>query len=165
MFTDANGAKLASGGLSYEVDAMLSLESFDNKLSVGVTYMGSALFGEDQNTLTGIAIYGLALYGVKGHYRLFEPDMGFSPYGSLSLGLSHFSTPEITSGSSVLVEGGNAFSFGLRPEVGLDINGVLISASYIVPMKYTVESGTGNFDGTAGAFMISLGYRKYLDLF
>jgi hypothetical protein len=73
------------------------------------------------------------------------------------------STPDVTVGTDV-TKGGRAYSLGLRPEIGLDLGGFLISASYFVPMKYKIESPTGDFDGTAGAFNISIGYRHYMDL-
>ncbi|MGB0431337.1 MAG: hypothetical protein ACPGLV_12755 [Bacteroidia bacterium] len=162
-FKDDNGVKQSSFGLGYEADALLYLESFDNKLGVGIMYSGNALFGKNESTATGIAIYGLNLYGLKGQYRLLSTDKSFSPYGSLGLGLSQFSVPTITINGSE-IGGGKGYSLGMRPEIGLDINGLLISAQYFVPMKYSVESDAGTFEGSAGTFTISVGYRKYFDL-
>lgn len=158
-----SGEKQTSFGIGYDADVLYMLESMDNKLSVGLMYFGSALFGSESSTGIDIGIYGLSLYGVKGQYRMLEPDRKVSPYGSLGLGLSQFSTPDVTVGTST-VEGESAYSLGLRPEVGLDLGGFLLSAAYMVPMKYTVDSSTGSFDGTAGALSISIGYRYTIDL-
>ena len=96
-------------------------------------------------------------------YRLFESDRKFSPYAGLGLGLAVFSTPDVTitdniTGSSTLVPGASAFSLGLAPELGLHISNFVISVAYIVPMKYTINSDTGDFNGTAGALNINLGF-------
>lgn len=162
-FKDEAGEKLSSFGIGYDMDVMLILPVLDKKLSAGITYDGNALFGKESEEFADIGIYGLSLYGIKGQYRLLEPDKKFSPYGSLSMGLSQFSTPDITSGNDVVVKGESAFSFGLRPEIGLDLYGLLISASYFVPMQYKVDSDTGAFDGSAGTFSIFIGYRHSLD--
>ena len=160
--------KQSSFGIGYDFDAMYYLESFDEKLSVGLMFSGNALFGKNSSDAFDIGIYGLSLYGVKSQYRFLDRDNTFSPYGALGLGLSQFSTPDVTisdaSGSSTVVEGERAFSFGLRPELGLEIGGFLVSAAYFVPMKYTIESDTGNFDGSAGTLNISIGYRYYFEL-
>jgi hypothetical protein len=72
----------------------------------------------------------------------------------LSTGVSQLSTPEISDGSgNVLVPEEKSFSFGLRPEVGIDLAGFIISTGYFVPMKY------GTADGKAGVFQVSLGLR------
>ena len=155
---------MTSFGLGYEVDLMLCLDNFDQKLGVGIMYAGHALFGAEQEGGFDIGIYGLELYGVKGQYRFWGPDNAVSPYVSLGLGVSKFSTPEITSGTTVIEEGKSAFSFRLRPEIGIDLGGFVISAAYMTPMSYTIESDMGDYDGSAGAFTISIGYRKYIDI-
>ncbi|MBT3423851.1 MAG: outer membrane beta-barrel protein [Bacteroidetes bacterium] len=160
---DVTGDRLSSFGLGYEADVMMCLDKLDNKLAVGLMYSGAALIGSEGESFFDFGVYGLALYGIKGQYRLLNPDKSFSPYGSLGLGLSQMSTPDVTVGTDV-TKGGRAYSLGLRPEIGLDLGGFLISASYFVPMKYKIESPTGDFDGTAGAFNISIGYRHYMDL-
>ena len=85
IFQDANDEKLTSFGIGYDLDLMLFLE---NKLAAGVMYSGNAIFGEESEDFGDIGIYGLSLYGVKGHYRLFDNDKTFSPYGNLSMGVS-----------------------------------------------------------------------------
>lgn len=158
---EATGERLSSFGLGLDFDALYNFEDVHENLFAGITYNTNILFGQQSDGGFDVGIYGLNLYGVKGLYRFL--DRGFSPYGALSLGLSHFATPELTSGTEVVVEGENAFSFGIRPEVGLDINGFLISAAYFVPMNYDVSSGFGAFSGSAGALQISLGYRVTFD--
>lgn len=162
-FLDDDGERLASFGLGYDLDILVTLPSFDDKLSVGAMFSGNAIFGKESEAVLDIGIYGLSLYGIKGHYRLLELDKLASPYASLSLGLSQFATPDITIGDET-IKGESAFSLGVKPEIGFDIGGLLISAAYFVPMKYEVDSETGHFDGTAGTFTISIGYREYIDL-
>lgn len=161
---EATGERLSSFGLGYDADILLSLAKFDNKLSVGVTYVGSALFGLESSSGFDVGMYGLSLYGVKGHYRLRKPEKKVSPYGALGLGLSQFSTPDVYSADVLVAEGKSSFSLGLRPEIGFDLGGFLISATYFVPMHYSIKSDTGDFNGSAGTFSISIGYRRYFSL-
>jgi len=160
--------KQSSFGLGFEADVLYYIDGFDNRLGMGIMYNGNALFGKNSSETLDIGIYGLALYGIKAQYRLKDPDVLFSPYGSLGLGLSRFSTPDVTAtdatGTETVIEGKSAFSLGLRPEIGLDIGGFLISVAYFTPMKYTIDSDTGDFDGTAGTLNFSIGYRYYFDL-
>lgn len=160
---DVTGERLSSFGIGYDLDLMMCLDNFDNKLAVGIMYEGSALFGSESSTGLDIGMYGLALYGVKGQYRLLNPDKSVSPYGSLGLGLSQFSTPDVYSGETLIAEGKSSFSLGLRPEIGFDLGGFLLSAAYFVPMPYSIKSDTGDFKGSAGNLSISIGYRQYID--
>ncbi|MEO0403908.1 MAG: hypothetical protein AAF193_03460 [Bacteroidota bacterium] len=159
--------KQSSFGIGYDFDALYEFESISPKLSAGIMYSGAALFGKNSSEALDIGIYGLNLYGVKGQYILNDPDAAVRFYGSLGLGLTQFATPDITitdeSGTETIIEGESAFSFGVRPELGVNLGGFLISTSLLVPMKYTVESDTGDFSGTAGTFNISIGYRYVLD--
>jgi hypothetical protein len=93
------------------------------------------------------------VYGVKGQWRFFNSTV--SPYGSLTLGLSHFSTPEITMGNQVIAEAQNAFSFGIRPELGVEFGVFFISAGYIIPMKYKIH----DVKDSAGALQFNIGLR------
>ena len=156
------GKSLSSFGLGYSLEFLYLLES-DERIGVGIAYSGNALFGVESEDGFDIGLYGLSFYGAKARYRLFESDRKFSPYAGLGLGLAVFSTPDVTitdniTGSSTLVPGASAFSLGLAPELGLHISNFVISVAYIVPMKYTINSDTGNFDGTAGALNINLGF-------
>lgn len=161
-FTDAvTGDKLSSFGISYEADILYFHGFLDDKLGLGLTYVGSALFGKNSTAAFDIGIYGLSLYGVKGVYRLRSVDNTFSPYAALGLGVSVFETPEVTSGTTILIPADKSFSLGLRPEIGLEISGLLLSVSYFTPMKYDV-SGFGSFKGTAGSLTFALGYRGYI---
>ena len=156
--------KMTSFGLAYEADVLYHLEALENKLGLGLGYYGSAIFGDESDDEgMDIGIYGLNVYGVKGLYRLRDADKTFTPYGSLLLGLSQFSTPDVTYGTET-VEGKSAFSLGVKPEIGIMLGGFTISAGYLIPMKYTIESDTGDFEGTAGSYTISLGYRYVFDL-
>lgn len=161
---DVTGDKLSSFGIGYDADVMMCFDRFNNKLSAGITYVGNALFGSESSTGFDIGMYGLSLYGVKGHYRLLVPEKKVSPYVALGLGLSQFSTPDVYYGDDLIAEGKSAFSLGIRPEIGFDLGGFLISAAYMVPMKYNVKSETGDFKGSAGALSISIGWRQYISL-
>ncbi|MCQ2607393.1 MAG: hypothetical protein MJ197_01730 [Bacteroidales bacterium] len=165
VFKDkTTGDRLSSFGLGYDADILVCFDKFNNKLSAGVTYVGSVLFGSESSSGFDIGMYGLALYGIKGHYRLLHPDRSVSPYVSLGLGLSQFSTPDIYLDETLIAEGKSSFSLGVRPEIGFDLGGLLLSAAYFVPMRYSVESTTGDFSGSAGTFSISIGYRQYISL-
>ncbi|MBP5584013.1 MAG: hypothetical protein J6X43_08695 [Bacteroidales bacterium] len=163
VFKDkVTGEKLGSLGIGYDFDVLMGLDRFDNKLSVGIMYDGNALFGFQSSTEFDFGMYGLAMYGVKGHYRLLSPDRKVSPYASLGLGLSQFGTPDVYSGDSLVVSGKSIYSLAVRPEIGFDLGGLQLSVAYFVPMHYKVESATGNFSGTAGVLSFSLGWRQYI---
>lgn len=163
----ATDEKQSSFGIGYEFDALYNLDEFNENLSVGIMYSGAALFGKNSSEAFDIGIYGLSMYGVKGQYIINDPDADVKIYGSLGLGLSQFATPDVTftdeNGAETVIEGKSAFSFGVRPELGFNLGGFLISTSLLVPMKYTIESDTGDFSGTAGTFNISIGYRHFLE--
>lgn len=151
MFESA-GEKLAKGGVSLDLDAMYYMEKFESKLGFGFNYNGSLLFGQSTSSGFDIGLYGLSLYGVKVNYQFFNTKV--TPYVSLSTGLAQLSTPEIKDGNgNVLSKSEKSFAFGLRPEVGLDLGGFIISAGYIVPMKYDINNKS------AGVLQISLGIR------
>lgn len=167
-FRDADtGERLTSFGLGYDVDILYHLESFDSRLGLGLMYVGSALFGSESATRLDVGIYGLDMFGVKGQYRLSSPDNGASPFFGLGLGLSRFATPDITifsDNGNIFLEGKRTYGIGIRPEIGMDLGRFLVSTAYLVPMKYTIESDAGNFEGTAGSLTFSIGYRLNVDL-
>ena len=155
------GEKLGSFGLGFGADAMMCLDALNNKFAVGGMFAGSVLFGFESSTELDVGLYSLAVYGLKAQYRLRVPEKKVSPYVTIGLGLSQFSTPDTYYGETLIAEGGSAYSFGIRPEIGFDLGSFILSAAYIVPMHYTVKSQTGNFSGTAGVYTISLGWRQY----
>ena len=156
-FKNADGEKMSKFGLGVDIDVLYHFEKMDYKLGVGLTYNTSLLFGADLDNFSDIGMYGLNLYGVKGQYRFFNSKI--SPYAAVSLGLSHFSTPELTMsdgyGNEIVVKGENAFGFGVRPEIGVEFSGFLLSVSYTVPMSYKVFEESK----TAGCFQVNLGWR------
>ncbi|MDR1680089.1 MAG: hypothetical protein LBR81_10005 [Prevotellaceae bacterium] len=156
FFKDAAGEKMSKFGLGLDFDVLYHLEQFDNRLGVGITYNTSILFGSDMDN-ADIGLYGLSLYGVKGHYRFFNSVI--SPYGALSLGLSQFSTPEVTmmdgGHETVVAESKSAFGFGIRPEIGVEFGAFVMSVGYTIPMKYKIEG----VSETAGCWQINLGAR------
>lgn len=164
IFDASNGEDdLSSVGLGVEGEALYFIPSLDDKVGVGLMFNSSIMIGKEDDNITDIGVYGLSLYGVKGQYRLSGFEKSVTPYGSLGLGLARFKTPEIKSGNTVIAEGNSATAFGIRPEIGLDLGGFLLSAAYFVPMSYEFESDLGNFDGSAGAWSISIGYTTKLD--
>ncbi len=87
-------------------------------------------------------------------------DQGFSPYGGLSLGIAQLLTPgyTITIGEeTIVVPEQSGGGFGIMPEVGIAIGGCQMSASYLVPVKYTIENVVT--DKSVGILNINLGYR------
>ncbi|MBN1768548.1 MAG: outer membrane beta-barrel protein [Prolixibacteraceae bacterium] len=151
-YDDGTGGK---GGLGYTVDVLYHFAKFDQKLAVGLVYNGAILAGGgDSDESLSIDMYGLNLYGVKGYYRFF--NSGVSPYVSFSTGLSRLEVPEVTSNGVVISEGGSSFSLGVAPEVGVELGDFIISAMYMLPMKYETWS---NEKETAGSLQISLGWR------
>ena len=158
----ATGESQVSFGFGYGAEAMYLFGKTNNQFGAGIIYNGIAIIQENSDNFLGFGGYGLALYGVTGFYRLRPQEKTFSPYGSLGLGLTQLSTPDITINGETISRG-SAFSFGIQPKIGLEINGLLIAASYLVPMNYTIESDTGDFEGSAGAFSVTLGYKYYFD--
>ena len=147
-----NGEELSKGGISLDLDAMYYLEKLESKLGFGINYNGSVLFSQSTASGLDIGIYGFSLYGIKVNYQIFQTKV--TPYLSLSTGLTQLSTPEIIDGNgNVISESEKSYSFGLRPEVGLDLAGFIISVGYLVPMKYDLENKK------AGILQISLGLR------
>jgi hypothetical protein len=135
-----------------DLDAMYYLEKLESKLGFGINYNGSVLFSQSTASGLDIGIYGLSLYGIKVNYQIFQTKV--TPYISLSTGLTQLSTPEIIDGNgNIISESEKSYSFGLRPEVGLDLAGFIISVGYLVPMKYDLENKK------AGILQISLGLR------
>ena len=151
-----DGRKMSKFGLDFDFDLLYHLEQFDYKLGVGVTYDISILFGAGYDEGIKIGFYGLSHYAAKGQWRFFNSKV--SPYGALSLGLNQFATPEITMGDEVLVEAQKAYGLGVRPEVGIDLAGFLISFGYVVPMKYSVYDSKKS----AGCWQLSIGGRYTL---
>lgn len=160
-FTDASGNILSSIGISYEADLLYFHGFMNDKLGLGLTYVGSVLFGKNSSATLDIGMYGLGLYGLKGMYRLRPIDKRLSPYAAVSIGLSEFETPEMTSGNQVLVPADRSFSFGMRPEIGLELGHFVFSLSYFTPMNYDVQSVLGTFKGSAGELTYGIGYRGY----
>lgn len=149
-FEDNNGDKMAGGGLMIDADIMYHVTP---KLSAGILLQNNLLFAASVNELE-VGIWGLDIYGLKGEYRFSESKV--SPYAGLTLGLSQFGLPEITSSDgTVLTEKETKSSFGVRPEVGVYLGGVKLSAAYILPMKYEFNDEKRS----AGAFQVSLGFR------
>ena len=157
-FKNSAGEKMSKFGIGLDFDALYHLDQMDNKLGVGLAYNTSFLFGADLSDGMDIGLYGLSLYGVKGQYRFFNSKV--SPYGSLALGLSRFSTPEVSMVDSyghktVLAESESSFSFGIRPEIGVEFGAFVISFAYTVPMKYKVY----DVSASAGCLQINIGTR------
>ncbi|MDA3816352.1 MAG: hypothetical protein PF486_03180 [Prolixibacteraceae bacterium] len=156
-YDEGSGGK---GGLGYTADVLYHFEKFDNKLAAGLVYNGAIVAGGGtSDEALNLDMYGLGLYGVKGYYRFFNSSV--SPYVAFSTGLSRLEIPEITSGDEVVAEGSSTFSFGMAPEIGIELGGFTISAMYLVPMKYETWS---NEKETAGSLQISLGWRFGFDL-
>jgi len=138
------------GGIGYSADILYHFKKYDEKLAVGVIYNGSLIFGGGTSDgMFDIDLYFLELYGVKGYYKFFKG--AFSPYVSLSMGLSHLATPDIS--GAITVEGHDSFSLGLGPEIGIDLGGFCISAFYLTPMKYITWSTEKQ---TAGVLQFSI---------
>lgn len=147
-----NGEELSKGGVSLDLDAMYYLEKFESKVGFGVHYNGSVLFSQSTSSILDVSLYGLSLYGIKVNYQIFPAKV--TPYLSFSTGITQLSTPEITDGNNnIISKSEKSFSFGLRPEVGVDLAGFIISAGYLVPMKYNLNNKK------AGIFQVSLGIR------
>lgn len=161
LFTQ-DGEKLASGGLGYGADVLYNSDALlDGKLGVGIGFNGAVLIAVGEN-IDGFRFYGLSNYGLKGQYNF--TDGAFRPYGALELGVGVLSTPEVTSGTDVILPAEYGFSFGLRPELGFELeSGFKMSVGFQVPMSYKIEE---YFEGTrgAGAWQISLGYRQTIEI-
>jgi hypothetical protein len=155
---DENGGGV---GLSYATSVLYHLPNMNNKLGVGIAYNGSLLMGgkADGETLS-IGGYGIELYGIKGEYRFFKG--GVTPYIGLITGLSRFEIAglEVESTGDDELDGnaGNvvSFSFGLAPEIGLDLGCFRLATTYFVPMKYKAIYGKKK---SAGVLQFVAGVR------
>ena len=158
-FERATGEKGTKGGLAFDFDVLYHFDNvLDGKLAAGLTYNTSILFGVSNSDGLDISLYGLSLYGVKGLYKFIDNDI--YPYAALSVGLSQLSTPEYSDGAgNVLVASKTAFSFGLRPEIGVNFGGFNISAGYLLPMPYDISG----INRAAGALQISIGWKHLID--
>ena len=145
-------------GIGLDFDILWHFEQLDYKLGVGLTWNTAFLFGADVGNFD-IGLYGLNLYGVKGQWRFLDSKV--SPYGALAFGLSRFSTPQISmidsyGNETIIDKGENKFNLGIRPEIGVDLGGFLISMGYFVPMNYSLNNKVSK---TAGNLQINIGYR------
>ena len=163
-FENEKGEKMSKFGIGVDLDVLWHFEQLEYKLGLGLTWNTSFLLGADlgDEGLGDIGMYGLSLYGVKGHWRFLEGKV--SPYGALSLGLSQLSTPEVSmtdfdGNKIILAESKSSFSFGIRPEIGVELGGFLVSVGYFFPMKYTIEDHSV---GNAGNLQFNIGYRYIL---
>ena len=170
-FETYHGEKTTKGGLGIDVDALYHFGASSRGLGVGVAFNSSLLFGAKAKSFEDmdIGFYRLRLYGVKGHYKFLPGPV--SPYLSLTAGVASLSTPKISynektedNSFGLNVKAQTSHSFGLRPEVGLKLGKLTLSAGYIIPMKHDIKVfGTSNDSGSqklsAGAFQISLGFR------
>ena len=152
MFETEAGDNMTRFGLSFDADALWHLQQTNYRLGVGFAINSAILFGADLEGFSNIGLYGLSLYGVRGYYRFFNSRV--SPFGTLTLGLSQFSTPEITIGDTV-IPSESAFNFGVRPEIGIEFGAFVLSVSYMLPMNYTIN----DLSGSAGSWQIALGTR------
>lgn len=141
------------GGLTWSADALYHITP---EFGVGGTIVRSALAGAGDGD---IDLFGMRLLGLKGLYRL--KDEGFSPYGGLSLGFAQLLTPGFTltdmTGGQIEIPEQTGGGFGIMPELGIAIGGFQISASYLVPTKYTIDNVVT--DKSVGTLNINLGYR------
>lgn len=156
-FVDGNGIELKSGGLNYEFDGYLCPKSLDSKLGFGIEFMGNLLVSNNNGTFSA---YGMDLYALKMHYRFKEPETKVSPYFSLAVGVAKFSSPEFTSGGTVIVPADEAYALGIRPHIGLELARIQLDVAYLIPMEYDIN-GLSSLKGTAGSLTFSIGYRHY----
>jgi hypothetical protein len=143
----------AGFGLGADFFATYKPGWLNSKLAVGALYNQTIIFGQHSNEAFDIGAYGLSLYSLYGKYEFLEGD--FTPYAGLALGYSNVETPEVSSGDNIIKKQANAGNLGLRPEVGIDLNGLQLSVAYLVPMNYSKE--------VENAFIIddSMGYLKF----
>ncbi len=156
-YDEGSGGK---GGFGYSVDILYHLPQFDNRLAVGLIYNDALLVGggsSDNNI--DLDMYLLGIRGIKGQYRFFDSKV--SPYGAISTGVSRLEVPEVTSNGEVIAEGGSTYAFGMAPEIGVEFGSFIISAMYLLPMKYETW---GSEEESAGSFQISIGWRGGFDL-
>ena len=145
-------------GIGTDFDMLYHLEQLDRKLGVGVTFSPAFLFGTSASYNAGA--YGQMLYGARAHYKFLSG--GFSPYASLSVGAAQLSIPGEVDSEDKPIPGREAKTsgaFGLRPEIGLQMKGFIMSASYLVPMMYDLHGGTKK---PAGSLQFSIGVRLNL---
>lgn len=165
----SNSTNVFSLGIGYDLDLLYVFENVEG-LMLGVSYNRNIFFTASDESVSYLGFYGLALYGAKLHYTLLDDKKLLSPFASLTLGLGQFSTPPLSyyepliDNIQIVVPPGIAFNFGIRPELGIQINRVTLSVSYIVPMNYNIEWFIQDFEAKVGSLNICAGYRHNFKL-
>lgn len=147
-----------SGGLNYTFDLLYYLPIMEGKLGAGITYNSSFIGGGGESAgLFNVDLYVLNLYGLKGSYRFFDSKV--TPYVALSTGLTRLETPEVSINGEIVTEAEKSMSFGLAPEIGIELGSLKLSVSYLVPMKYQTFAAEKQ---SVGITQFTIGYRyKY----
>jgi len=142
------------GGLSYAVQGYYHPSDFN--LGLGLFYGSTILASVD----TSIDAFGMTVIGASARYNLNEE--GFTPFGSLALGLMQLSTPSVSSGGTVLVESRKGSAFAIQPTIGLSFGGFQLSVDYLLPGNITIDGVTS--DNKIGYLSYNLGYIHQLEL-
>ena len=152
--------KGTKGGLNVDADILYHFSLLGGgRLAAGITYNGSFLFGASVADVKSIDFYSHRMYGLKARFNLLPGIVPvISPYIALSAGFARLSVPAISASleNGFEAKAERANSFGLRPEIGVQLSKFSVSAGYIIPTNYSFDSrGTKN----AGILQISLGMR------
>ncbi len=159
-FTKLTGdiAEGGSGGLTYFLDGAAFLTP---QLAVGLEGNFNLHGFKDEDD--DLNFYGAGLYLAKAEYYFM--DNNFSPFGGLGLGVSKISTPEVSSGGTVILPEEKRFNLAISPRVGFVAGGFHMEFIYNLAGKTPkVENVIGNAgEDTYNFWTISLGYRYMFD--
>lgn len=151
------------GGLVWGADLLYHI---NENLGAGLLYNTSFLAGTGGDSgVFGIEAFGFRMIGLKGFYQLRSE--GFTPFASLSLGVTRLRSPEVTltdvDGNTLNTDSFQSISIGIMPELGIRVRGFYIATQYVVPVGYQIPE---IFEGkkALGTFNINIGYRYVLDL-
>lgn len=159
-FTFDENSSSTKFGLGGAGDLLYFHEKFEEKLGLGIAFNRAAVFGASaSDDAVDVGLYAIQVSGLKAYYKFFDTKV--TPYATLTLGLSSLYVPEITSGDEVIYEGKRTNNLGVLPEIGLQLGGFTMSASYLVPMKYETFNTEKE---TASYLQFMLGYRFFIEL-
>lgn len=154
---------LGGGGFGGVVEPKFLLT--DN-IALGFQFQGELSFGGSVGADgTSVGIGAVAATLAKGEY-LFTRHGNVRPFAGLALGLYDIASESVSAGSSnASVDQKAARTFGIQPEVGVDLGPVRLAVAYnlMLGTEVEVEQMVGNTTTTASYsenyLMFELGFR------
>ena len=154
---------LGGGGFGGVVEPKFLLT--DN-IAIGIQFQGALSFGGSiSGAGTSVGIGAVAATLAKGEY-LFTRNGNVRPFVGLGLGLYDIASESVSAGSSMAsVDQTAARTFGVQPEIGVDLGAVRLAVAYnaMIGTEIEVHQTVGNAMTTTtyseNYLMFELGFR------